>query len=384
MVNEIATITRASATLATLSEELTAAASIPELDVLQRKADAFRHMLDVAKFDLIWQNRFAALRFRSHRRIGQILKTMAKNEGGDPLKVEKGSPTLKELGLTYNFSSDCQKIADMPEKVFEEYLAKGEGPLADDQAERRTSSGNIVCGGFELTKRGLLDAAWGVKSAVMNANWKAREVKEATEQAIKDAAAPAPEPRPRTEPPPKQDLPPPPPPTEVKVNKVKAVLRTATDAMARGNEVEALNAVRAAARIGGTRLESLDDDSGSRADALKEYAELIRKSSNQGAERMLEFYNQILRLETELEKLRKRDRDRLAVIQSLRERCDVKEVIKELLITSEPKALATEIIDIALDETDDQTRMDFIGTLFDEICEYYRIENPRSATQDAA
>src|SRR5258708_6391087 len=148
---------KVAAALTKLSVMLAEATTLPELQKLEKKASAFRHLLRLAKFNLVWQNRFFNLRAQCFRRIGAMIDTMEKHKGGRPAKkplpAEEGfhsqPETIAELGFSYNFAAECQRIARMPRKVFDSYLALGEG-AANDQVE-------------ELTKRGLLD--WGAAAA---------------------------------------------------------------------------------------------------------------------------------------------------------------------------------------------------------------------------
>lgn len=170
------------AVLTELSVMLAEATTLPELQKLEKKASAFRHLLRVAKFNLVWQNRFFKVRAQCLRRIGAIIDTMEKHQGGRPAKKplpgEEGfhsqPETIPELGFSYNFTSECQRIARMPHKVFDAYLALGEA--VNDQVE-------------ELTKRGLLD--WGAAAAAAETeNYsESKNVKAADRQEPKAATA---------------------------------------------------------------------------------------------------------------------------------------------------------------------------------------------------
>jgi len=58
-------------------------------------------------------------------KIGEFLREMEKNKGGDPVsmayRVEE-PPTLAEIGVTKNLSSEAQTLAGLPEEEFEERL----------------------------------------------------------------------------------------------------------------------------------------------------------------------------------------------------------------------------------------------------------------------
>ena len=68
------------------------------------------------------------VRLRAERRMGQLLKEMGRNgeraaaEKGRPSKVSD-APTLPDLGITRDQSSQYQKLADIPEEEFEEAIS---------------------------------------------------------------------------------------------------------------------------------------------------------------------------------------------------------------------------------------------------------------------
>jgi hypothetical protein len=129
MVSPLITLDVAGKTLADLTARLRDADSIPELRTAAQAAAAFRDVLQRAKFSQTWQNRFAALRLRGMRRIGEMLAQIERHRGGRPTdKPVIGDDrffTLAELGIARNFSSECQAIARIPIEDFEIYLVAG-------------------------------------------------------------------------------------------------------------------------------------------------------------------------------------------------------------------------------------------------------------------
>lgn len=52
---EVINLDHVSTMLLNFGQQLDRATTLPEAEQLTRKADAFRHLLKVAKFDLVWQ-----------------------------------------------------------------------------------------------------------------------------------------------------------------------------------------------------------------------------------------------------------------------------------------------------------------------------------------
>jgi hypothetical protein len=160
------------------------------------------------------------------------------------------------MGISYNFSAECQQIYRMPKEVYDAYMALGEAS-DDTNGERLWWGKESDYQPLELTKRGLLDYARDVAARKSNEVSKARQAEAALEQAARDAAAPIVEPAPRepTPPPPPPREPPPPPP---QAETIKKILRTAVDPAANEHVREA--AMAHVQRLD-PRLESFDNTS---------------------------------------------------------------------------------------------------------------------------
>lgn len=70
----------------------------------------------------------AEIRLRAERKAGQLIKEMPKDKGGQPSKknpslATRGSKTLEEYGVSYDQSSQWQKLATIEDKFFEAELA---------------------------------------------------------------------------------------------------------------------------------------------------------------------------------------------------------------------------------------------------------------------
>jgi hypothetical protein len=78
------------------------------------------------------------IKVRAERRTGELLKVTAERGEragrGHPLKTSSNgdvspAPTLRDLGISENQSSQWQKLAALPEKEFEQRLGGGTPPL---------------------------------------------------------------------------------------------------------------------------------------------------------------------------------------------------------------------------------------------------------------
>ena len=72
-------------------------------------------------------NNATEIRLLAERQMGEFLKQMPKNEGGNPKltgsRAEPVAPTLASIGITKKQSHVAQKLAAIPEPEFRERIA---------------------------------------------------------------------------------------------------------------------------------------------------------------------------------------------------------------------------------------------------------------------
>jgi hypothetical protein len=81
------------------------------------------------------KNHAAEIKITAERRLGQLLAETPKHPAGRPPENRSHDttdlpPTLRELGVTKDESSRWQRIAKLPEPVFEQHIADAK---ADDR-----------------------------------------------------------------------------------------------------------------------------------------------------------------------------------------------------------------------------------------------------------
>ena len=117
-------------------------------------------------------NRATEIRTLAEQQMGDFLKTMKKNEGGDPkrppARTAGGEPTLAEMGITYKESARCQKLAAIPAPEFHERIAVlkagGEAPTATKVLAMETGfSPRAVAAGEEAARDS--EKLWRLKTA---------------------------------------------------------------------------------------------------------------------------------------------------------------------------------------------------------------------------
>jgi hypothetical protein len=101
-----------------------------ELAGIASVAEGLRIFARRAKLGLAAQNRAADIRVRCERRIGELLVQTQRHIGGrprsKPVPEENGfSPMrLRELGIDRKLSAHAQRLADIPTRLFETFLAE--------------------------------------------------------------------------------------------------------------------------------------------------------------------------------------------------------------------------------------------------------------------
>ena len=96
------------------------------------------------KKDAELQNLIAEQKLRTQRILGGLLKTDLKHNSNQYFAGNKEVPALSDFGITKNESSAFQKIASLPEELFEKEIA-----TAKEETNKR----------IELTTSKLLKAA---------------------------------------------------------------------------------------------------------------------------------------------------------------------------------------------------------------------------------
>ena len=99
--------------------------SVDEIKQLRDKAEAYRYALKQAKESPEVIRKAEEIKLRAERRAGELLKETVKH-GGDrkskKIKSSSQATNLKNMGITPDQSSRWQKIANIPEEKFENYL----------------------------------------------------------------------------------------------------------------------------------------------------------------------------------------------------------------------------------------------------------------------
>jgi len=121
--------------------DLAKTSTMDEVKGYRERAEALRVFYQHSKKGIEFQNFYAEVRIRAERRGGEILRDMRANnelegQGGDrKSKCPKGILNLAKIGITPKESSRFKKIAEIPEKEFEEKINE-----VKDQRQELTSS----------------------------------------------------------------------------------------------------------------------------------------------------------------------------------------------------------------------------------------------------
>jgi len=96
---------------------------VDEVKDIRDKAMALQAYARQAK-NIEMERQACEIRLRAERRVGQLLKGMDKAEGGRPTdktpRDGRGVSSLGDLGISYDQSSQWQKLAEVDEDVFEQ------------------------------------------------------------------------------------------------------------------------------------------------------------------------------------------------------------------------------------------------------------------------
>lgn len=111
--------------------------SIQEAKQFHNLAEAARHTAKVRGLSLESVNHATEIKIRAERIMGEMLKNSPKNPGTrgqlkgrgvigptSPIGANNGEPTLSDLGITYNQSSQFQAVASIPEPIFEQAITE--------------------------------------------------------------------------------------------------------------------------------------------------------------------------------------------------------------------------------------------------------------------
>ena len=99
--------------------------SIDEISNIRNQAEAYRYALRQAKESPEVIKKAEEIKLRAERRAGELLKETAK-QGGDRQseqgKAMSNGTTLVDMGISRDQSSKWQKMANIPEEKFENYI----------------------------------------------------------------------------------------------------------------------------------------------------------------------------------------------------------------------------------------------------------------------
>lgn len=140
---------------------LAKATKVDEVKQIRDKAEALRAYLKQAGESLEMQNQCGEIKLRAERRGGELLSETDKHKGGRPSKTSNtmlpvSTPTLEDLGIDKMESSRMQKIAAIPEKVFEQHIKE-----VQENREELTTAGLLrVAAGKPHVSHNAGDNEW--------------------------------------------------------------------------------------------------------------------------------------------------------------------------------------------------------------------------------
>jgi N6-adenosine-specific RNA methylase IME4 len=101
---------------------LAEARTIPEVKDLADKADLFRRWLKKQKAGMEAQNAGAIMHLQAVRKLGEMLKEQV--SAGNPQLLHRATIRLDDLGIERTASHRWQKLAEIPEEIFEEFITE--------------------------------------------------------------------------------------------------------------------------------------------------------------------------------------------------------------------------------------------------------------------
>jgi len=128
--------------------ELVLATKLDEVKDIRDKAEALRIYAKQSGESLEMQNQCGEIKNRADRRWGQLYSEQEKNPGGQAehkayqsQEATSSPPTLKDMGVTKSYASRCQKIAEIPEEIFEEHISQTKDKAGKDRKTELTTTG---------------------------------------------------------------------------------------------------------------------------------------------------------------------------------------------------------------------------------------------------
>ena len=117
------------AQLDNLQRALDACRDIFEVKDVRDKAEALRKYAQAAGLGLEHQNACATAKLKAERKAGAILVKTVTHEGGRPQKHSHDGSVLKDVGINFNQSHRWQRMAGIPERDFQKYVRETKAGL---------------------------------------------------------------------------------------------------------------------------------------------------------------------------------------------------------------------------------------------------------------
>ncbi len=146
--------------------ELELARTVDEVKQIRDKAEAMRLYCKQARLSLEMQNSCAEIKLRAERRAGEMLNEAELSKGGRPnnLSIDTTGfdpvPTLKSLGVSRDQSSKWQKLTEIPDDDFEDYIE-----TTTSRKKELTSSGALLLAREIERKRTIADLERNIQKA---------------------------------------------------------------------------------------------------------------------------------------------------------------------------------------------------------------------------